>query len=78
MDVQGDLHALLISSGITDAQQLATAALDDVLTVVYDGHEDTPAEILTELRAELNGRTVDSIALDSDLVVNADTLTKPC
>ena len=58
----GDVRVLLVSSSLVGADQLAEAAPPGVITVVYDGSTDSPAEILSLIESALAGQKADSIA----------------
>ncbi len=59
---QEAVNVLVISSSVENADQLASAAQDDVVTIVYDGSEDTPDAILAAVQEALDGREALSIA----------------
>lgn len=61
----GDVHVMLISSKVSEAEALASAALKDVITVLYDGSNDSLDDILAAIRNSLDGRQADSIAFAS-------------
>ena len=59
---QEAIRVLVISSSVEGADQLAEAAQDGVLTLIYDGNGDTLETILTSIADALNGREAHSIA----------------
>ena len=61
-DGGGDVRVLVISSGVQDADALASAAANGVITVVYDGDADSPDAILAKIDSALDGKEADSIA----------------
>lgn len=82
-----DVNVLLISSNIDDAQQLANATLDDVITIVYDYENTTLADLEALIRDSLAGKKADTISfategqsgffyLLNDINVTAETLTE--
>jgi len=62
VSTDADVHVLVISSDVADADQLAAAAAQGVITVTYDGHNDSPESILQSLEHALAGQKADSIA----------------
>ncbi len=58
----GPVRVLVIDSSADPSETLASAALNNVLTVCYDGHNATPDQILAEIKAALGGKKAESIA----------------
>lgn len=80
------VHVLAVSDSVTNAEDLAAAALDNVLTVLFDGDSSTPETILDAIGDALDGEEADSIALatnargegglalSDDVTVNGESL----
>ncbi len=56
------VRVLVINSLVADHEDLAAAAQDGVVTIVYDGANDTPSTIISLIETALDGRKADSIA----------------
>jgi hypothetical protein len=63
VESQDGFQVVLISSGVEDAQGLAAAAKDGVITIIYDADNDSPELLLETIAQELNGQKASSIAL---------------
>ncbi len=59
---QDDVRVLVVSSAVAGADELADAARDDVITVVYDAGADTLDAIGSAVEAALDGKLATSIA----------------
>ncbi|MFC1835598.1 DUF4347 domain-containing protein, partial [Thermodesulfobacteriota bacterium] len=57
-----DVRVLAISSSISGAEDLAAAAQDGVISIIYDGLTDTPESILSQIESALDGGEASSIA----------------
>ncbi len=55
-DAGGAAKLLVISSSVNGADELAAAAQPGVITVTYNGSNDTPAMILSSIEAALAGQ----------------------
>ncbi len=85
-DSDHDVKVLLISSDIDNAQTMAAAAVEDVLTCIYDADKDTLYALLSDLKEMLGSDKANSIAfathssgeagldLTGDYFVNLDSL----
>ncbi len=60
---EDSVNVLLVSSHLQGAEDLAAAATDQVLTVLFDGESGSTDKILDQIRDALNGRKADNIAL---------------
>ncbi len=62
-DTSHDVRVLLISSEVSGADQLAAAAGENVITILYDASEGTPAGILSSIGEALGEEAASSIGL---------------
>lgn len=59
----GAVKVLLVSSEADNAEDLAAAAVNDVLTLVYDGRTTEAEALLGQVATALDGRMADSVAI---------------
>ncbi len=78
-DYTGDTRVLVVSSTISGADLLVSAAKEGVITVVYDGSTDELSTILSDIRSALGDQEADSIAFATHEIGNARFyLTSDC
>ncbi len=63
---EGQTNVLLISSNVENAEQLANAAADDVITILYDYKNTTLDQLQTMISDALNGQVADTISFATE------------